>query len=237
MSCLDCRTASVMNTIALAYIEDKDPKLMMNLIALQLGANVDDVTHACGFKHLKCPPIACDLQDYQAFYFGCFTKRLYIYNITGEFYSPDFSALVEEFGRWGNVDNSNGRKWHVLPNLSRCVLQSYHKLWAHITHTNNKCGRQPRLRSTRAIQSKQRSMEQRTLNNRCKHDRHNRINIIHTHVRGELCAIHNGGDRFRQHRNHHRERYNRRFGYPNLHIEGCQWVYSRCSNNNKFHLI
>lgn len=120
MSCLDCRTASVMNTIALAYIEDKDPKLMMNLIALQLGANVDDVTHACGFKHLKCPPIACDLQDYQAFYFGCFTKRLYIYNITGEFYSPDFSALVEESAdgaTWTTVTGANGTYYPTLADV------------------------------------------------------------------------------------------------------------------------
>ncbi len=120
MSCLDCKTASVMNTIALAYIEDKDPKLMMNLISLQLGANVDDVIHACGFKHLKCPPIACDLQDYQAFYFGCFTKRLYIYNITGAEYSPDFSALVEESAdgvTWTRVTGANGTYYPTLADV------------------------------------------------------------------------------------------------------------------------
>lgn len=114
---MDCKAASVLNTLTGSYIEDKNTNIFMNILRLQLGADVDDVMHACNFRKLKCPSIECDLQDYQAIYMGCFTKRLYVYNIGGARYSDDFSAYVEESSdgiSWIAVAGENGTYFPTL---------------------------------------------------------------------------------------------------------------------------
>ena len=114
---VDCRTASVINTLAQSYISEGGTNTLMHLIKLQLGANVDDVMHACNFHKMKCPSIACALTDYQFMYFGCFTKRLYIYNITGAKYSDDYSATVQESAdgvTWTTVTGANGTYYPTL---------------------------------------------------------------------------------------------------------------------------